>query len=90
MENSDTKYGRSNIRKIKRKVELLKEYIEVDNIIIMSLTETWFDNTVEDVVEIEGYNIFRGDRKEIVRGGTAIYLHDILGKKSLLYLHATH
>ena len=64
--------------KSKEKVELLKEYTEVDNIILMNLTETWFDNTVEDVVEIEGYNIFRGDRKEIERGGTAIYLHDKL------------
>ena len=35
--------------KSKEKVELLKEYTEVDNIILMNLTETWFDNTVEDV-----------------------------------------
>ena len=64
--------------KSKEKVELLKEYTEVDNIILMNLTETWCDNTVEDVVEIEGNNIFRGDRKKIVRGGTAIYLQDKL------------
>ena len=62
----------------KEKVELLKEYTEVDNIILMNITETWCDDTVEDVVEIEGYNIYRGDRKEIIRGGTAIYLHDKL------------
>ena len=36
--------------KSKEKVELLKEYTEVDNIILMNLTETWFDNTVEDMV----------------------------------------
>ena len=59
--------------KSKEKVELLKEYTEVDNIILMNLTETWCDNTVEDVVEIEGYNIFRGDRKEIVRGGQIFF-----------------
>ena len=62
--------------KSKEKVELLKEYTQRDNIILMNLTETWLDNTVEDVVEIEGYNIFRGDRRGRVRGGTAIYLHD--------------
>merc|ERR1711962_116342 len=62
----------------KEKEELLKEYTEVDNIILMNITETWCDDTVEDVVEIEGYNIYRGDRKEIIRGGTAIYLHDKL------------
>ena len=47
--------------KSNEKVELLKEYTEVDNIILMNLTEIWFDNTVEDVVEIDGYNIFRED-----------------------------
>ena len=60
----------------KEKVELLKEYVKVDNIILMNLTETHLDNTIEDVVQIEGYNIFRGDRIDRVRGGTAIYVHD--------------
>merc|ERR1712025_1524930 len=46
----------------KEKVELLKEYVKIDNIILMNLTETHLDDTIEDVVEIEGYNIFRGDR----------------------------
>merc|ERR1711915_566905 len=50
----------------KEKVELLKEYTEVDNIILMNISEPWCDDTVEDVVEIEGYNIYRGDRKEII------------------------
>ena len=65
----------------KEKVELLKEYTEVDNIILLNLIETWFDNTVKDVVQIDGYNIFRGDGKEIVRESTAIYLHDKLEAK---------
>ena len=60
----------------KEKVELLKEYVKENNIIIMNLTETWLDNTVEEIVEIEGYRIFRGDRKNRERGGTAIYVHD--------------
>ena len=47
----------------KEKVELLKEYVKEDKIMLMNLTETWLDNTIKDVVEIEGYNIFRGDRK---------------------------
>ena len=60
----------------KEKVELLKEYVKENNIIIMNLTETWLDNTVEEIVEMEGYRIFRGDRKNRERGGTAIYVHD--------------
>ena len=60
----------------KEKVELLKEYVKENNIIIMNLTETWLDDTIEEIVEIEGYGVFRCDRKNRVRGGTAIYIHD--------------
>merc|ERR1712002_1421797 len=60
----------------KEKVELLKEYVKEDNIILMNLTETWLDETVEEIVDLEGYRIFRSDRKNRERGGTAIYVHD--------------
>ena len=60
----------------KEKVELLKEYVKENNIIIMNLTETWLDDTVEEIVEMEGYNIFRSDRKNRERGGTAVYVKD--------------
>ena len=60
----------------KEKVELLKEYVKENNIIIMNLTETWLDDTIEEIVEIGGYGVFRCDRKNRDRGGTAIYIHD--------------
>ena len=67
----------------KEKVEIKKEYFGENNILIANLTETWLDSTIKDVVEIEGYNIFRGDRKkregeskDREGGGTAIYLCD--------------
>ena len=60
----------------KEKVELLKEYVKEDNIIIMNLTETWLDDTVEEIVDVEGYGVFRCDRKNRERGGAAIYVHD--------------
>ena len=44
----------------------------------MNLTETWFDDTVEEIVNVEGYNIFRSDRKNRERGETAIYVSDKL------------
>ena len=47
----------------KEKVELLREYVKEDNVIIMNLTETWLDETVEEIVDVEGYRIFRSDRK---------------------------
>merc|ERR1711894_574572 len=39
-----------------------------------SFTETWYDETIKEEVDIEGYNIFRCDRKETTRGGVVIYL----------------
>ena len=60
----------------KEKVELLKEYVKENNIIIMNLTETWLDDTIEEIVEIKGYGVFRCDRKNRDRGGTAIYIHE--------------
>ena len=60
----------------KEKVELLKEYVKENNIILMNLTETWLDETIKEVVDIEGYKVLRGDRKNRERGGTAIYVHD--------------
>ena len=62
----------------KDKVDFLKEYVKEDNIILLNLTETWLDSTIEEIAEIEKYKIFRADRKNRVRGGTAIYLHDDL------------
>ena len=74
----------------KEKVEIAKEYLGENNILIMNLTETWLDSTIKDVVEIEGYNIFRGDRKkregeskDREGGGMAIYLLDKIWKKSI-------
>ena len=40
----------------------------------MNLTDIWLDDKIEEIVEIEGYNIIRGDRKNRDRGGTAIYV----------------
>ena len=62
----------------KEKVDFLKEYVKEDNIILINVTETWLNSTIKEDTEIEGYNIFRGDRQNRVRGGTAIYLHNKL------------
>ena len=42
----------------------------------MNITETWLNKTIKEDAEIEGYKIFRGDRKEKKNGGAAIYLYD--------------
>ena len=44
----------------------------------MNITETWLNKDITDIANIEGYNIYRGDRKEKEHGGTAIYLYNKL------------
>jgi len=57
-------------------IEIKKEYANNEKILEMNFTETWYDETIKEEVNIEGYNIFRCDRKETTRGGVAIYLHE--------------
>ena len=70
-----------NIRRLvtknnKEKVEFLKDYTNQEKILIMNFTETWLNETVQGDPKIEGYNLFRGDRKGRVGGGTAIYVKE--------------
>ena len=62
----------------KDKVDFMKEYLKEDKIILVNFTETWLNNSIKEDADIEGYKLFRGDRKEKKRGGTAIYLIDNL------------
>ena len=48
----------------KRKIDFLKEYTKENKIIMMNITETWLNDSIKDDAEIEGYKIFRSDRKE--------------------------
>jgi len=44
--------------------------------LIINITETWLNETIIEDANIEGYNIYRCDRKEKQRWGTAIYLRE--------------
>ena len=73
--NKDTKW----------KVDMLKEYVSENNIIIMNLTETWLKEEDQDE-KIPNYTTFRSDRKggKTKGGGAAIYLRDGLEAKVIL------
>merc|ERR1712105_83694 len=58
-----------------KKLKMIEEYTNEEKIVAMNFTETWYEKTIEENANIEGYNIFRCDRKEI-KGGLAIYLHE--------------
>ena len=64
---------------------MFKDYVNVNNLIIMNYTETWFKEEDQDV-GIPDYTVFRSDRKggKTKGGGAAIYLRDGFEAKVLL------
>ena len=64
---------------------MLKEYVCVNNDVIINITETWLKEEDQDV-GIPNYTIFRGDRKggKTKGGGVAIYLRDGFESKVIL------
>ena len=44
-------------------LKTIKEYAKDEKIVIMNFTETWYNETIKEDANIEGYNIFRCDRK---------------------------
>merc|ERR1711894_17617 len=46
-----------------QKLEMIKEYTKEEKIIAMYFTETHYTGTIKESANIEGYNIFRCDRK---------------------------
>ena len=41
----------------------MREYAKDYKILLMNFTETWYNKTIEEDANIEGYNIYRCDRK---------------------------
>ena len=65
-----------NARSIVNKIKELKVMIEEENVDIIAITETWLnDNVTDDEVSINGYTLFRKDRRYEVKcrgGGVAM------------------
>ena len=48
----------------KKKIDYFSEYLkEEKEYMLMNFVETWLNDTVKEEVEIEGYRIFRADRR---------------------------
>ena len=62
----------------KIKIDFLTEYVKEEKFILLNFTETWLDNTIDNDADIEGFNLFRGDRENRKNGGTAIYVNEKL------------
>ena len=57
------------------KVSMIGDMLSLDNSIGISLTETWLSEDISDAeIYIDGYESFRADRINRIRGGTALYM----------------
>ena len=74
---SNFKIGHLNINHLLRKFDQLEHYVTKRNYDIFCVTETWLhDRVPNSEVQIEGYKLFRKDRKVGEGGGELIYVRD--------------
>ena len=56
---------------------------EQEKILLLNIFETWLNEQVTTKANIENYNIFRSDRKDLTKGGVAIYVYKKLEAKEI-------
>ena len=66
-----------NVRSLVSKLDYIKVWAQQTNADIFVFTETWLTKCVkDDDIAIAGYNVFRADRENTIRGGVSIYVKD--------------
>ena len=65
----------SNVRSVRNKVEELQYVSEYNRANVLCITESWLPPQIPDsAVNIPGFNLFRNDRTNTMRGGVCPYL----------------
>ena len=82
------KYVYQNIRCLvsensRIKIDYLREYAAMNEILIFNITETGLDKNIVDDAKIQGFNDYRCDRINQKQGGTVIYTKENLECKLL-------
>ena len=44
-------------------LKTIEEYTNNEKILMVNITETWYNETIKEDADIDGYNIYRCDRK---------------------------
>ena len=71
-----------NARSLLPKLDELSASLSFNPVDIIAVTETWFNEDIEDnLVSIYGYNLFRKDRPNRRGGGVCIYLSELFYAK---------
>ena len=72
----------------KAKKEYFEEYVKENDVILINFTETWMNETIKEDANINEFQCFRVDRKDVSRGGAAIYIRDQLEAKIISKINA--
>ena len=69
--------GHLNINRILHKIHHIREIVSQKHLSILAITETWLTQDISDgAVAVEGYRLFRRDRKTGQQGGgVCLYVH---------------
>ena len=70
---------------VQSKVPFIEDVLNESNQLFIGLTETWLKDQKEGELDVDGYSLYRGDRKRKKlstkgrdSGGTAFYIRDFL------------
>ena len=67
----------------RKKIDYFREFTSINEVLIINLTETWLDETIDSDAKINGFKEFRSDRIGIKQGGTMIYTNEELECETL-------
>ncbi|CAJ0940289.1 unnamed protein product, partial [Ranitomeya imitator] len=68
----------ANARSLTNKMEELEAEISTGDFDIVGITETWLDESYDWAVNLQGYSLFRKDRKNRRGGGVCLYVKSCL------------
>ena len=77
--------GHVNIRSLLPKLPQIEILLSGSNLDFLGISETWLNDSVStELLNIEGYNIFRNDRQQNKKGGgTLLYIKNTLASTAL-------
>ena len=77
--------GHVNIRSLMQKLPQIEILLSGSNLDFLGISETWLNDSVStDLLNVEGYNVFRNDRPEGKKGGgTLLYIKKTLTSTAL-------
>ena len=66
-----------------RKQEELETVVQLDRYDLIAITETWWDESHNQNIGIDGYELFRRDRQRRKGGGVALYIREVIDCEEL-------